>query len=80
MSHINYDILSLVQSGRSKRVKVDGRAKVIPLVRLLLSLETVQIHFFRSYSLFSLDHQLLVFWTVQFDSWPSSFSHLDRPV
>ena len=42
-------------------------------------LESVQIHYFRSYILFLLDRPLLDFRTVHFNR-PSTFSLLDRPV
>ena len=92
-SRVNF--LSQVQSGRSKRVQVDSRANVdglepnwfhlfgpssfIPLNRLLLSIETVKNHFFRSYSLFSKDRPPTQ--TFQFQSFrPFSLTPRDRPL
>ena len=43
--------------------------------------ETVQFHHFRISGPFTFaDRQLSVFWTVQFNTWPFSFSRLDSTV
>ena len=49
--------------------------------RLLSFFETVQFHLFQISRPFTFeDRPLWVFWTVQFDTWPISFSRLVRPV